>query len=450
MIAEISASGDICYYFKDGNFYKVEIGKEPEKIFSNVYEYSEYKVYDTGEVYFFRGDGDKDNYISYYIEDDLAEEDVALKKPIRPEVPWGIFYDTTEEYEAAYAVYEAEYEQYQVDSAKYREKEQRDTLRSEFSNKMIGNSSYTTLLYYDGETTTEINMPINAWLGYTQVSTQYYEIAENKPVVVFRSRNDNEIEKIKFSEIWNLDIGSIYSEIDNRVAQAEYVYIAQGAEVYSAKIPELTSGTDSSWVESVMLSPDGSTMYFSSGYMYISDNFYDEKQDLYKVKIEEKDLTAAEKCDTDTIAGVYDDGFMSEDIFVYYKMPNESTGEYDLYVNGKKIGTDVNWRFIRYSDILETIVFYSGKDNPADFGTLKIYDKEKQEAVTIADDVYDFMFGKNGEILYLYDYVESRESGDLYLYDGKNEPKMLVEDVQALIEPMSLEVYFRDVGGQYY
>lgn len=388
-------------YIKDGKLYKKIDGKEKEKIVSDVDTVvSRFK----GESFYYVTEGkDGSTVLMDYVEDDMKEQDEAIKEPgAEPEYPSWFSYGTTEEYQKALEDYNKAHDAYIKARDQYEEKVERDSLREELEQEEVSKST-KELYYYDGKEGKKISD------NFVSLISRAY----TDPVIAFYTDEDEEIDKIKLSEIEYAY--EVYDHIgDDFSKQSGTMAIAVGDEV---------SNTDQNDVADVEISKEGDLVYF------IADiNEEKEKGDLYEIKIENNKISDATLYDEDVYSGdlrIYEDSHI-----LYFKDFKNLEGS--LYINKKEIDEDVytykvRWNYYNNKEIL----YYKDYNQNKEEGSLMIYNGKKSKL--IEDDVHDFEILYDGSILYLYDYSSGKYKGELKYYkNGKN--KKIDEDVTAIFD----------------
>ena len=420
------------YYTKEDSLYMHKISGDKEKIASDVCNVV--KIYDSGEVYYTEEVVDSFK-ASDYVDDDMKAADAELKEPEYPEYPdwdpperpdyvWRSDYDSDEEYDKAYEQYEKDCEAYEevydlyedeyekleeeyydlVDeyydaSEAYNEKESRDDLRESLKEESIERTTYT-LCYFDGKAKKTVLEGLS--------SSYCYDYADEKAVALFDVYASSDVEKVKLSEIdYAYEVSDMVQEAMYEATE-KYIVIADKATVIKAEAPSYATMLD-----------DGSAVYFL-------DNVNEEGEgDLYKVAISKNKAADPKKIDSDVSDCRY---FTTENNkLVYFKDVNEEETSGEMYIDGDKIASDVYPYRCSYID--DTIYYYTDWDAEDGCGTLNQYNgKEKK----ISDDVYDFGFDGNGNLLYLYDCSSKSGKGTLFRYNGKK-AKQVDEDVTDIL-----------------
>ncbi len=389
-IEHISTDGSACYYFKENDFYKARIGEEPEVIFSDILSLDDFdvvKIYETGEIYFAQRIHGEQKVVGDFIRDDLYMPD-----------------------------------QYEVTSDSWLRNDYRDWA---FNSHLPHNPK--VLYYYDGKTLTKLDPKVSYTLD---MNSDTYKFAEDKPIIIYRSTDIDAVQTYRFSEIWQDDPWEWIDSIEYDFEHAGYITVAYGAETYSIKAPEVLIESIIT-LQDVEIASDNSTVYFKTGYWSEDDNGISiiGEQHLYSAPLEKRDIEGVEL----VLQNVYDMKDLGKDMFIY-------NAEDGFYVNGKKIDSnDVDLNHIQYNEATDTFIYRVKWDFWSRSAVLKIYDRETQESVIISDDVFDYLFDTNGDVLYISNYNGESESGDLYLYTKDGGSKKLTDGVQGLIVPMTRE-----------
>ena len=426
-IQHVSDDLSTVYYVRDGSLYKqAEGSKDREKIvtdFSRIV-----KIYDSGEIYYTKTESAEKRLIDY-VNDDVAASDATLTEPVYPdyppypEYPYWWDYGTTEAYNAAVEQYERDYAEYETTYNRMRdeyyqayeaywEKVARDSLRESLRNATMNAAEYT-LYYFDGKEETVVTEALADEWGIS--------LASDRPVAVLRIYNQSEVQKVKLSEMNNLD--EVRDKVNTALYSSAERYVAAGASL---------SVIDRTDAEGYIVSPDGGTVYF------LDDLSDDNEGDLYKVAVKDGQAGKPERLDSDVAIGyMY---FTPKDELVYYKNVDHYAWKGDLCINGVEIDYDVRLYSTAYLD--DAVLYYTDWSVDRSYGTLKMF--KDGTKTKIADDVHDFNTS-GGDILYLYDYSSNYYTGTLYSYN-KGNPQKIDDDVVALIpvadRPVIREGYY--------
>lgn len=419
------------YYIKDGSLYKQVEGTEDRvKISTDVSRVI--SVYDSGEVYYTKAESTVKTAFDF-LNDDMAASDAMITEPEYPDYPdspdypswWD--YDTDEEYEAAKAQYEADYQAYEATCDQlraeynaayeaYSDKLDRDAMREDLRNMTIDTTEYT-LCYFDGtEETVITNNLAEEWVQY----------ADDKPVMVLEICDQDDVEKIKLSDAVSSydDVNDIMSQVSAALYNASETYVAVGA---SLSLVEENNAV-------YFIPSDGSAVYFLDD---ISD---DAEGELYKIAIADGQAGNPELYDSDV--SIRDISFTEDNKPIYFKDVNFEDMEGDFYIAGEEIDYDVYLGQIHYMG--NVITYFTDWDSESGYGTLKRFrDGTKTK---IKDDVHAFNITVDGDILYLYDYSTNYHTGTLYLYND-GEPQKIDDDVAAIVRVSNQAIKVADYYG---
>lgn len=402
------------YYKKDATLYKQVIGQEERiKIAENVEDVM--KIYDSGKLYY-TVEHVQNYTLMDYVNDDLAAQDATTVEPEyptypdRPSRPYRFEFDTSDEYEEAYAKYEQDLAEYNAEcdrmQAEYEEareawwaKQNRDSLRDNLK-EWGGERSVYKLFYYNGETSTLLSETL------TGSSTGMY--AQNAPVMVTKAYDQKEIQKVKLSEV-----SSTY-EVSEAVEQALY-----GTSKTYVVAEDTMQAMDAENASNFRIAPDGSAV------CYYTNTDENGTGNLYKMAVTGNQIAAGELYDT----GVSRYGFFFSDAKIgYYKNVSDSGLKGDLFVDKTEIDFDVYIEDV--TCVGESVVYFADWSEGSSYGTLKVF--KNGEKTKIADDVAKYTVKGEKEILYLRDYSSNYAKGTLYRYNGSKSTK-IAEDVSGVI-----------------
>lgn len=395
------------YYTADSNIYRVQNGKEPKKIVSDIpcdsssdsYEssVSMFNLTDDGKFYYTCA-SDSKIYAGDFIEDDMAESDENIEEPDYDDKKYikksGYFTTHTDEY---YDLLD-----------EYEEKEARDEIRTEMATEEVS-VSVRSLYYYDGKKSTLLSDSLDT----AEASDSfYYSEYQQSSKLICSDYDFSAVEKIKMSEInSSLDYSS---EIAERIQQKlEYCcYSGENKSVFASDTV----------LDSMTTSKDLSTLYYLERSSSYSDLFgYDSLSSadnssgtLYKIDISKNKPGKAEKIADD----VYSYSISEDDEISYLK--DYSSNGSTLYFGNDKVDDDV----YKYS-VVDGNIFYFTDYNDSN-GTLKKYANGKSEK--ISDDVDSFNSVDGDKVFFLYDYDDSK--GDLKYFNG-SESKKIDSDVSS-------------------
>ena len=387
------------FYLKEGNVYKKENGKEKEKLVSDVDNVAQTYL-KQNSFYYTKEKKGSAVLLMDYVEDDMKESDAAIEKPKEaPQAPSMLEYSSTEEYEEALGLYDRAKEEYNKALDEYRDKEKRDKLRQEL-NKEEYESKTTELYYYDGK-------------EEKKLSDNLYNIesrAFEEPVIVFITRKSDDNDKIKLSEIKNIE--DVRSQL--KVYKKGDVAIAVGGKVIKIEEDD---------IQKFQVSYNGARIYF---FKDIKED--GQEGDLYEISIE--NAVASEP-------KLYDKGVYSKQLYLYKSNDLAYFKDYEdeeatLYMNKKKIDTDVYVHNISpRREHSEEVYYYKDYNLDKEEGSLMFYNQNSPQL--IADKVHDFKICYDGSVLYLCSYGLGSFKGDLKLYRQGNS-SLINKDVMMIIK----------------
>ena len=396
----VNHSGDFTtvYYIKDEALYKQPVSGDREKIDSDIYKIIQ--AYESGEVYYAKRTTEEDLSLMDYVVDDMkAVDDNAPTE--YPSKPRSYNYDTTEEYEKAYAEYEEAYEAYYA-------KANRDEWRTSLAGKKLSDTTYS-LCFYNGTEVTVITDTFSGFYSYTA--------GAEKPVISYVAYDQENLEKETLSAvIESNDISKFKEKVESALFSAYDRYITIGATATVMKQENATgirineSGTEIYYVDDI---PDGK-----------------DAGDLYKISVVENVVGTPELYDSEVYAKI--GYFLSDTQFLYFKDYKDGTG--DLYLNKAKVDYDVSSNNLNYNENTNKLYYLIDWDNDKSYGVLKEY--SNGESVKISDDVYSYAYVPDGKVLYLYDYSLKYYAGELHLWENGESTK-IDDDVIFLVPNFS-------------
>lgn len=348
-------------------------------------------------------DDDEGTPLSNFIEDDLYESDSKIVEPDRYDEKY--WKETEEGFFGG--TYVTEYtDEYYTLQEQYEQKSARDSFRDRISDLKITNAMYS-VYYFDSKNTTCIT-----------------EQAAGVNGIVYTVYDFDAVGKIKMSELatLNLEDGSTYSEpqdysdiyagdfrnyIKDKMADTAVKYIFNNGK--SIKV-EGEFGN----LSGVQKDSNSTAAYF----------VYDET--LYKANINNVDTCTPEALYTDVDKFILND---SGDVFSFRN--GDSDEEFfDLYVNDKKIDSDV---FIPLSfnstDDFAYITDYTVRDGNVEMPTFTVKYYNGKESSVIASDVSSVVAFGEKDVFYVCDSSTSTGSGTLKHYTGKKDTPVFAEDV---------------------
>lgn len=347
------------YYTKDATLYRKELGKDAKKMASKVV--SVLKIYESGEVYYLKENATK-ILAKDYVDFDVKEEKEDIKKDL---------------------------EKNEIDTHTYE------------------------LFYYDGKSAKSVAK---------NVQQENLKMAEERPVVVYKSCDLSGMEKVKLSEIDS--VWAVEENIVNYVEQSSAYSVAVGKNARTIKEKN---------VENVILAEDGNTVYYVADVAEDKVGAYDATGKLYKMSVSGSKAGAGKKYATDVFAKNID--FVGAEGVLYYK--NVSEVEYtmqgELYVNKKLADENVKLgSAVCYGDVDDkTVYFFTDWKYQASMGTLK---KVKGSKVTeLRKAAHAFYSMKKGELLFIGDYDVETYAGNLYRH-VRGKAHKIDKDVIAIMQ----------------
>lgn len=467
------------YYLSDGKLYKKTIGKDKEKLLSDVEEITE--IGEDGTFYYAKLE--EVPLSDFFVED--TEEYDGLMETLGEEI--------LEFYEIGY----------------YNGKT--DTIIGENCSDIDG-------VYYDGgfmALYNQYDVASVTSIGLTELVEYYYDSYHYYVGDAAREMVQNQL----------METGSGYVAINGTVSVLDVADIYDITVSHDGSTMFILADVDFGSDEAVAAPSEDVPVSGEEGTI---EDLYTPATNagtLYKVTIAKDAVKSVDEYDTDVYAdsGLYYASYYGSDYseyFVYFKDVEDDHG--DLYANGTLVDSDVYAnRTVRYEVKSKSLVYYTEYDYDKYVGTLKtwdgkasteVYDEvstysivdsgdilvgydEEDETFTLAvwdgknltditdeaytvteldngdilvgtdyssrgesftlnlwdgkklteisEDVYDYTVMFNGDILYLYDYSTSKYEGELYRWAGKK-AVLVDEDVAALIELPGTSTHYFD------
>lgn len=389
----------VLFYIKDDALYKQVEGEDRIKLAKDVY--SVVRIYESGEVYYLKEETAEKSLLDC-IKDDMKEADDAMEYPVAPTRPYRSDYEAYEQYEYAYELYWEAYASYESAVSAYQAKVNRDEMRYDLSNRTVTLSDYT-LYYYDG--TQEIKL--------TETVSTFCTAAANAPVVAYRVYDRDAADKLKFSEIYDIDLAA-NTVLEKRDSVYE-TYLCVGANA------EEMEGEEE---QAIRINDAGTVVYYLEE---VSEDGYHAEQ--YRVYIKDGKIQQPELSDHDVY--IYNRYFDQNDKFVYFKDVNDAHGE--MYIDQEKIDYDVYLYSIWCFEEENKVIYFTDMNSEKAEATLKIY--QDGVATKIADDVHanNYVVTADGRILYLQDYSREHYRGELYEWNN-GEKRKLDDDVTYILQ----------------
>lgn len=256
-----------------------------------------------------------------------------------------------------------------------------------------GNDSYS-LYYYDGTLSVKLSDVCIYTPGHYYVGTNY---AYDTPAIVYLAPEDDEIvAKISVKgATYALDVNSLSTSDSSK---------------YREYLPDV--------------SRDGKTVYYLND---INDEGYG---DLYKLSVTKNGPSEPKLYDSDVYYNYRMRTGGGKYVYIKYYNSGASDGSYrsygEMYMDKKLVDYEASLsRFAMYEDV---IMFFS--DYSDGKGTLKMFKKGKSKM--ISEDVHDFELLSEDCAVYLYDYSNEYNRGELFVYKNGKQTK-IDDDVVCVI-----------------
>lgn len=364
------------YYIKEDNLYQKKIGKDREKIDSDVTRVL--RVYDSDHIYYLK---DWDELTAdMVIVDDKKDEDENLQEP-------SSYFSITPEEQEAY-------------EAKRRRNDLREDLEEYFEENRY--SSLSVLCYYDGRDKEEILEGVMS-----------ANVAVKGEAVLVAALDQDNMEPKKLSRVEQDDIW-IGSAVDEVLRESCVYTLAEGAKTIDLDIDPEENIYDCS------IDSDGNRILYLTDY----DGEKDEG-DLYQITVKNGKASESELVASDAYA--YRFGF-TEDSCLYYE--DVKDGEGDLYIGDESVAYDV-YVYLGVTEDSGDCYYLTDYNSDKQRGTLYRYSGGK--SVKIADDVHRYDTLGDGRVLILNDYSMDSYRGQLCLYSGKK-LETLDDDVVCILQ----------------
>lgn len=399
LVEYISDDFSTIYYLNDGALFKKVINEEEERINKSLCYKAD--VLDTGEMYFIDLVSDSSLTMMDLIEDDMAEEDSRITEPdVEGDYPYIGYFDTIEEYEAAYKEFEINMEQQRKSYEAYEKKLERDQLRQILKETKYCYGDTYGLYYFDGNKAELV----------ADYCIDVQSTARTEAVATYISYEYDNIEKIKLSELYkainvpveDIDLNELDTYIDSMIKPEMVLNVAVGAEP-----------TEIRSVNNVLsyVSDTGDTIYA----------IYDDSEsdlltsgDLYKIRSNGKNLDIGEFVNSN-VSYSYAAQFLPNGKFLYYSTEGceEGTDSVMLYIDDEPIDYAANTGHLHvYGE--GNFVYYQGWNYEFQYGTLKKY--EDGSTYEISDFARSFYMTPNGEIVCLNNDGTSDEQSKVTIY----------------------------------
>ncbi len=387
----------VCYQ-KNGSLYEQIIGKDKEKIASELSLFI--ARMDDGTLYYTKSNTET-IALADYLNDDMLEADAAISEPsiadFQTQEPytnwWGdISYETVTDYDA-----------YDAANSAYNDKLLRDGLRAQASEQTMDFTHETLYTYKDGEETA-----LTDDFAYTLVTT-------DSGLLIYKKTTFAPPEKVNLSEV--SDISSVTGLLGHYQSEDNAVYaVLNGTETLLVEEEPSTFAVDGTF----FYSEDDKKLYFL-------DN-YDPAEScgtLKSIVISDHVFSPPQIIDEDVSTCTFDP---NANTLLYFKELQNGCG--DLYMNGTHIDSDVSLNGMLLSKNADTLYYMTDISTDGLNATLMKWSKADKERVAY-DVTQAVMTGDR--LIYLADFSASNHSGDLYQYTG-TEPKLIDDDVSYLFD----------------
>lgn len=323
---------------------------------------------------------------------DLIEDDLPGDADMQ--VPNEQDYQTTsirKSWGRTYEVVETSDEYYEKLN-EYYEKQNRDSIR-ETLKLMSAPAEGGSLELYDsasGETTTLAE----GWLGNLMSCSDMGE----KTVAVYSMVEEDDIFRPKFSEVVEKGISEVEESLNRSLEENRKLYLAAGETVVEILDEEQTVNE---------IASDGETLYVV---VCERDGEEEPAYEIGKLSLDASELG--------NYTCLYEDAWSilscENGNLVYYGALDVEHQSCDLYVDDKKVDSDVHAYSVRCEENGHMIYYIDREDES---GTLKLYDGK--ESKKIADDTRSALYFDDQKIAVLVDFSSKYNRGDLKLYNGK-------------------------------
>jgi len=316
-------------------------------------------MYESGDYYYCKNKSAK-LALYDFVNDDLIKTDASMKKPIESN-------------------YKSK-KNYQQDLNKYKNKLERDKLRTLLKKKTIIYET-SSLYYYNGKKSTLI----------TDYYADSWDHSYVRPRVIYYYENRRSKEsQFKISEISSVD--EVYECVTNSDISPTAMYMAIGTKIIKLDSP----------MEDIVINENEDALYYTGDF-----NNSDNIGNLYKRNIQGTSLKAPI---------LYDEGvstmFFIGDSMFYLK--NNS----DLYFNKEFVDTNVSGYRNESIGDTSSYLYFTNYNEDNQCGTLKVFNGK--DVTQINEIVYDYYVLNSQYIIYLKDYDRKSSKGSLYLYNGQD------------------------------
>lgn len=467
LIESISIDEKSMYYTKDSFLYYKENEKEKVEIASDVYLFIS-AVADKSAYYIEEKDITKK--ISSFIDDDMADSDEILTEPLEPEIEEAPVYHDTDEFEyevwyesywgddynyatgeygywsteidydaynAAYDVYsdafdvwKAEYtdivNEYNDKYNEYNAKLLRDEFRLQLESE-DNNLTYQeySLYYWNNDVNTLVASNLSDEWNYGC----YLAVSSENPILVYQKYSEFDVELQKMSDV--------FLELQN------YYYIEDFINDMKDNLLYLRNTSEEVYValgdkENILEADEpGDFEIDNQGTIYFIDNHDSEKYYGTFMSASTKDGVIEKPVKIDDDVVFFSAGNENENYY-YFKDMEDFLG--DLYLNGEFIASNVYPGSLFNYKGTDILVYETDFIEGTLDSTLRIY-KDGTET-EISDDVRSFVPVDENNVVFMMDYNQTKEKGDLMLYNGEEDVQLLDSDVTSILWNLNKKWWF--------
>lgn len=272
----------------------------------------------------------------------------------------------------------------------------KNEIRQAFQEESYSWWTVHSLWYFDGKHSKKISNNYFWWKQSINPDIRFSNLSsKDRPQLIFREFDVDNFQKLPISKfkskdaMWDKSV-KIQDEFDLHVAFAGKVQ----------KVPDSSH-------HGLILHPSGNSLYFLK---HVDKNL--NYGDMYRVDLSKQEVGKTGlflKQTSYSYNEFFDDGN-----YIHYKTKDSQTG--DIFLNGKLIEKNVNAFFNEYDSERKTVYYYTNRNSSKQMATLKRYKEGKTNK--ISDKVSLFHIMDNGKVLYLKNFDNVKNRGDLYLYDG--------------------------------
>lgn len=286
----------------------------------------------------------------------------------------------------------------------------KNEIRQAFQEELYSWWTVHSLWYFDGKHSKKISDNYFWWKQSINSDIRFSALSsKDRPQLVFREFDIDNFQKLPISKfkskdaIWDKSV-KIQDEFDLHVAFAD-------------KVQKVQNSSHHGWI----LHPSGNSLYFLKN---VDKNLH--YGDMYRVDLSNREVGKTSLFLKQT-SYAYNE-FFDDGNYIHYKTKNSQTG--DIFLNKKLIEKNVNAFFSEYDSERKTVYYYTNRNSSKQMATLKRYKEGKTDK--ISDKVSLFHIMDDGKVLYLKNFDNRKNRGDLYLYDG-TKSTLLSKNVSSIV-----------------